>query len=111
MRVRRRILVVLAVLLSIASLPSDAAAAGLSIPVPATTIYPGEVIDDGMITERSIQFRDEGTPPDIDRRARLRLDAGDERGMRLLGGHEPPSRESRRVLAVPHGPRIGLARR
>lgn len=32
-----------------------AIAAGLLIPVPTTTIYPGEIIDDGMITERSLQ--------------------------------------------------------
>jgi flagella basal body P-ring formation protein FlgA len=32
-----------------------ALAGGLSLPVPAMTIYPGDMIDDSMITERSVQ--------------------------------------------------------
>jgi flagellar basal body P-ring formation protein FlgA len=55
MRLRRRILASLAGLFLLGMMPAAAAAAGLSVPVPATTIYPGEIIDDGMITERSVQ--------------------------------------------------------
>ena len=55
MRRRRRILAALGILLLTGAPQGDAAAAGLSIPVPSTTIYPGEIIDDGMITERSVQ--------------------------------------------------------
>lgn len=41
--------------LALALPPSGAAAAGLVLPVPATTIYPGETIDDSMIAERTVQ--------------------------------------------------------
>ena len=55
MRLRRRILATLTVILLTGIAQSEAAGAGLSIPVPTTTIYPGEIIDDGMIAERSVQ--------------------------------------------------------
>jgi flagellar basal body P-ring formation protein FlgA len=55
MRLRRRILAALGLLVLVGGAQSAVAAAGLSLPVPATTIYPGEIIDDGMITERSVQ--------------------------------------------------------
>jgi flagella basal body P-ring formation protein FlgA len=49
----RRILAALALLtLVVAPL---AGAAALSVPVPTITIYPGEIIDDGMITEQTVQ--------------------------------------------------------
>ena len=55
MRLRRRILATLQLLVLVGATQTGAAAAGLSLPVPATTIYPGEIIDDGMITERTVQ--------------------------------------------------------
>ncbi len=55
MRWRRRILATLTVVLHLGPPQMGAAAAGMFIPVPSTTIYPGEIIDDGMITERSVQ--------------------------------------------------------
>lgn len=53
MRLRRRILAALQIVVLVGA--TQAAAAGLSLPVPATTIYPGEIIDDAMITERPVQ--------------------------------------------------------
>lgn len=55
MCLRRRILAAFSLLLLVGAPVADAAAAGLSLPVPATTIYPGDIIDDGMITERVVQ--------------------------------------------------------
>jgi flagella basal body P-ring formation protein FlgA len=55
MHARGRILAALAVLALLAAPRHEAAAAGVSIPVPTTTIYPGELIDDGMIAERQVQ--------------------------------------------------------
>lgn len=54
MHLRRRILAIAAALLLFGQPTPDASAAGLSIPVPTTTIYPGQIIDDGMITDRSV---------------------------------------------------------
>ena len=44
-----------AALLAGAIAPVVVLAAGLTLPVPTTTIYPGEIIDEGMITEYVIQ--------------------------------------------------------
>ena len=55
MRSRRRIFAAFGLLVLIGATQSNAAAAGISLPVPATTIYPGEIIDDGMVTERTVQ--------------------------------------------------------
>ncbi len=55
MRTGRRIrTLVVAALLAGATAPT-ALAAGLTLPVPTTTIYPGEIIDDGMIAELAVQ--------------------------------------------------------
>jgi flagella basal body P-ring formation protein FlgA len=50
---------------------SEAAAAGLSVPVPTTTIYPGDIIDDGMIVERSVQPKQVGRMMIVPDRAEL----------------------------------------
>jgi flagella basal body P-ring formation protein FlgA len=55
MRLRRRILATLQLVLLIGATQADAAANGIALPVPTTTIYPGEIIDDTMITERTVQ--------------------------------------------------------
>jgi flagellar basal body P-ring formation protein FlgA len=55
MRLRRRILATLQLIVLMGMTQADAAANGVALPVPATTIYPGEIIDDTMITERTVQ--------------------------------------------------------
>jgi flagella basal body P-ring formation protein FlgA len=52
MRLRRRILATLQLIVLVGT---AAAADGVALPVPTTTIYPGEIIDDTMITERTVQ--------------------------------------------------------
>jgi flagellar basal body P-ring formation protein FlgA len=55
MRLGRRIRTLLAASLLAVAMPPLAVAAGLTLPVPTTTIYPGETIDDGMVTEHTVQ--------------------------------------------------------
>src|SRR5699024_7102663 len=40
--------------LAVVTAQSDAAAAGLVLPVPVVTIYPGEVIEESMVAERAV---------------------------------------------------------
>ena len=55
MRLRGRILAILQLVVLVGTTQADALADGLALPVPTTTIYPGEMIDDGMVTERTVQ--------------------------------------------------------
>ena len=55
MWLRRRILAAFAIMFVAGTPQPEAAAAGLVIPVPTTTIYPGQIIDDGMVTDRNVQ--------------------------------------------------------
>ena len=55
MRMGRRTRSFLAAALMSCAGATGASAAGLTLPVPTTTIYPGDIIDDGMITELSVQ--------------------------------------------------------
>jgi flagellar basal body P-ring formation protein FlgA len=71
MRLRRRILAPLSILMLIAMPRPEAAATGLSVPVPTTTIYPGDIIDDGMIVERSVQPKQVGRMMIVPDRAEL----------------------------------------
>jgi flagellar basal body P-ring formation protein FlgA len=55
MRLRRRILATLQLLVLVGTAQVGLAADGIVLPVPTTTIYPGEIIDDTMITDRTVQ--------------------------------------------------------
>jgi flagellar basal body P-ring formation protein FlgA len=55
MRLRRRILATLQLLVLVGTAQAGLAADGIALPVPTTTIYPGEIIDDTMITDRKVQ--------------------------------------------------------
>lgn len=55
MRLRRRIFAALQLLVLVGTAQASLAADGIALPVPTTTIYPGEIIDDTMITDRTVQ--------------------------------------------------------
>ncbi len=55
MRLRRRILATLQLLVLVGTAQAGLAADGIALPVPTTTIYPGQIIDETMITDRTVQ--------------------------------------------------------
>ena len=54
-QMRRRILATLQLIVLVGATQAHAAPDGIALPVPTTTIYPGEIIDDTMLTERTVQ--------------------------------------------------------
>jgi flagella basal body P-ring formation protein FlgA len=59
----------LAVRLVLALAPTPLAAAEVTLPVPVVTIYPGDTIRDGMLTDR--EFAENGGPAIVDERLAL----------------------------------------
>lgn len=71
MRTGRRTRTFLAAVVLAGGAVQGAAAAGLTLPVPTTTIYPGEIIDDSMIAELAVQPSQLGRMVVVPERAEL----------------------------------------
>jgi flagella basal body P-ring formation protein FlgA len=71
MRMGRRTRTFLAAAVLAGAAAQGAVAAGLILPVPTTTIYPGEIIDDSMISELAVQPSQLGRMVVVPERAEL----------------------------------------
>lgn len=71
MRLRRRIFAALQMLVLVGTAQAGLAADGIALPVPTTTIYPGDIIDETMITDRTVQSAQVGRMMVVPDRAEL----------------------------------------
>jgi flagella basal body P-ring formation protein FlgA len=75
------------------------------VPVPTTTIYPGDIIDDGMIVERSVQPKQVGRMMIVPDRAEL---VGNVARRTLLPGRPVPVIAVAEPDLIPRGAPVEL---
>ena len=91
--------------LMLGTAPGAGLAAGLVLPVPATTIYPGETIDDSMITERTVKSSRIGRLLMVAERAAL---VGKVARRTLLPGRPVPANAVAVPDLVPRGAPVAI---